>query len=465
MARIYISSTYEDLKDFRDAVFRGLKKLNHEVICMEDYVASDERPLDRCLMDVDRSDIYIGIFAWRYGFTPNNKKISITELEYREALLKEKPCLLFLLDGKAPWPGDLMDQNRKRINDFRVELSVQKLASFFESKDDLVSKITTAVVNYEKKKSSKITKLLEKLQTMNVIHDKTPTRVEMIFDISEDDIKIISFSAGGKENQYLEKYKIESKETSIRPESTRQQVFIGFSNEDERWFDQLKDILKSLEKMNFFIWDAIQKNKSKLKEFFDNLGINWINNAKINKSGDKIDVFLEKKAIHLELIDNHTKVILYYHDQEQKYYDVKKVEFEIKIDNQNLILFKEKNVITDCNDKKIKVFEDEFKHDIGLSKVAILLVTPKFLTSNFMEESKKSELKKRKLNSSLKEAESKGLRIFWISVSASMYMETDIKKYQCLNEPSRPLETLSPEDLNTELGNIGNIIKFEVNLQ
>ncbi len=52
---------------------------------MEDYVASDQRPVDDCLKDVAKSDIYVGIIAWRYGYIPpiehdNPNQLSITEL-------------------------------------------------------------------------------------------------------------------------------------------------------------------------------------------------------------------------------------------------------------------------------------------------------------------------------------------------------------------------------------------------
>src|SRR5688572_13889985 len=98
MARIYISSTYSDLKELREAVYRVLRKMGHDAIAMEDYVATDQRPLDKCLADVARCDVYIGIFAWRYGYIPPNQEQSITELEFREAVRKGKHCLLFLLD-------------------------------------------------------------------------------------------------------------------------------------------------------------------------------------------------------------------------------------------------------------------------------------------------------------------------------------------------------------------------------
>src|SRR5436305_756622 len=107
MVTIYISSTYSDLKDVRKAVYDRLQKMQHHVIAMENYVATDQRPLDKCLEDVDKCNIYIGIFAWRYGYIPpegNPKEKSVTELEFRHAKEEGKECLLFLLDEEAPWP-------------------------------------------------------------------------------------------------------------------------------------------------------------------------------------------------------------------------------------------------------------------------------------------------------------------------------------------------------------------------
>jgi hypothetical protein len=82
MARIYISSTYRDLTDYRDVVYRTLRQLQHDVIAMEDYVATDARPLDKCLQDVAECDLYVGIFAFSYGYVPdygNPEHKSITE--------------------------------------------------------------------------------------------------------------------------------------------------------------------------------------------------------------------------------------------------------------------------------------------------------------------------------------------------------------------------------------------------
>jgi hypothetical protein len=39
--KIYLSSTYEDLKDHRRTVFDALRQSGYKVIAMEDYVARD----------------------------------------------------------------------------------------------------------------------------------------------------------------------------------------------------------------------------------------------------------------------------------------------------------------------------------------------------------------------------------------------------------------------------------------
>ena len=57
MTRVYVSSTYSDLKDHREVVYRTLRQMGHDVIAMENYVATDQRPVDKCLADVTACDV------------------------------------------------------------------------------------------------------------------------------------------------------------------------------------------------------------------------------------------------------------------------------------------------------------------------------------------------------------------------------------------------------------------------
>lgn len=145
MAKIYVSSTYSDLIQYRKAVSDVLRQLGQHVIAMEDYVASDERPLARCQADVRSSNLYVGIFAWRYGFTPPGQDQSITELEYRTAVDQGVPVLLFLTDENAPWPRNQVDHPSARIEAFRDELKTSRLVSFFEKPEDLATKVSVSV--------------------------------------------------------------------------------------------------------------------------------------------------------------------------------------------------------------------------------------------------------------------------------------------------------------------------------
>jgi hypothetical protein len=161
MTKIYISSTYADLKDYRETAYRTLRQMGHDVIAMEDYVATDQRPVSKCLADVANCDLYVGIFAWRYGYVPptehgNPEQRSITELEYRQARKASKTCLLFLLSEEADWPPKQMDmvsgegEAGKRIKVLRDEFQKEALVSFFTSPDELAKLVSVAVGNWER---------------------------------------------------------------------------------------------------------------------------------------------------------------------------------------------------------------------------------------------------------------------------------------------------------------------------
>lgn len=126
---------------------------------MEDYVASEQRPIDVCLKDVASCDVYVGIFAQCYGFIPktsNPEWLSITELEYREAGEKGKPRLVFLLREGLDWPrlhSDVLTgkhERGERIAKLRRTLEQKHTVSYFSSADDLSALVCAALVTWEK---------------------------------------------------------------------------------------------------------------------------------------------------------------------------------------------------------------------------------------------------------------------------------------------------------------------------
>ena len=143
----YVSSTFEDLQECRAQVRLALSRLGVVDVAMEYYVAESERPLDRCLRDVAECDLYLGVFAWRYGYIPPGKGQSITELEYRAAVANGKPTLIFVLKEEASWPRILMDKDATRIESLREELCRDLVCSFFSSPAELAALVAAAVHN------------------------------------------------------------------------------------------------------------------------------------------------------------------------------------------------------------------------------------------------------------------------------------------------------------------------------
>jgi formylglycine-generating enzyme required for sulfatase activity len=169
---IYLSSTYEDLQDHRRVVHEALRKSGYRVIAMEDYVAADNRPLKACLDDIhDEVQIYVGLFAFRYGYVPPEAHIrdcphtahrdewqglSITELEFRFAQELGRPCLVFVAKEGQPWDLNHVDAYAERgkahpgqrIDRLRRHLLQEKMASPFSSPHELASLVQAGVVRH-----------------------------------------------------------------------------------------------------------------------------------------------------------------------------------------------------------------------------------------------------------------------------------------------------------------------------
>ena len=102
-----ISSTAADLPEHREQVKDAYLRTGIFPIGMEQIPARDATGIKVSLEMVDKADIYIGIYAWRYGWVPDGAEISITEMEFNRALERKergklKEILIFLMHENHP---------------------------------------------------------------------------------------------------------------------------------------------------------------------------------------------------------------------------------------------------------------------------------------------------------------------------------------------------------------------------
>ncbi|HEX8650717.1 MAG TPA: DUF4062 domain-containing protein [Pyrinomonadaceae bacterium] len=140
VVNVFLSSTWLDLQPEREAVQTALHRLREtKFIGMEYFGSRDENTRQTSLDEVDRSTLYVGIFGGRYGS-------GITEAEYRRALEKDLPCLIYVKDEASvqqQWREADPDK-QDRLTRLKEELRRHAVSDFKEP-EELAAKVTADV--------------------------------------------------------------------------------------------------------------------------------------------------------------------------------------------------------------------------------------------------------------------------------------------------------------------------------
>ncbi|MCY2968766.1 MAG: DUF4062 domain-containing protein [Planctomycetota bacterium] len=155
--RVFLSSTFTDLADHRVPVREGLRIYGASDVSMENFGARDERPADECLRLIrEESDLFVGIYAHRYGFIPDQSKISITEMEYHAAADARLPCLIYLVDENEPCKPAFVDEgeNRQKLQAFKNALMGRHICKTFKNPDQLATFVVADVARHFAKKNA-----------------------------------------------------------------------------------------------------------------------------------------------------------------------------------------------------------------------------------------------------------------------------------------------------------------------
>ncbi|AQZ93410.1 DUF4062 domain-containing protein [Halopseudomonas phragmitis] len=145
--QIFVSSTYEDLKDERNEIIKAVLEMGHIPVGMEMFSAADEEQWKVIARTIDSVDYYAVVVAHRYG-SVTSEGISYTEKEFDYASSKGVPVLGFVIDDVAPWPSTRTESDSKKLKKlaaFKTKVKA-RLVQFWSNRDDLRGKFSVALM-------------------------------------------------------------------------------------------------------------------------------------------------------------------------------------------------------------------------------------------------------------------------------------------------------------------------------
>lgn len=145
--KVFVSSTYADLREHREAVNKSLARMRVQFSAMEYFGSRADEAVPACTQEIDTCDIVVGIYAWRYGWRPTPESSSITEQEFDYARNNNKCCLCYIIEENYPWPPPLIDidENAERLRAFKRKVSLL-VRSTFTTPDNLSTQVAADLV-------------------------------------------------------------------------------------------------------------------------------------------------------------------------------------------------------------------------------------------------------------------------------------------------------------------------------
>jgi hypothetical protein len=146
--RVFVSSTFEDLREERSEVQKALLKINCFPVGMEIFPSSEDETWEFIKRQITESDYYIVVIAGRYGSTAPDG-ISWTEMEYNYAREMKIPSIAFVHSdpGKIPMERSETDSDRRqRLIDFTQKAMLHPVAKF-NSAHELAKEVIAGIVS------------------------------------------------------------------------------------------------------------------------------------------------------------------------------------------------------------------------------------------------------------------------------------------------------------------------------
>lgn len=158
-----ISSTALDLEKHRPAVEAACIGAGVFPIWMKHLPARDASGVKVSLEMVDKADLYIGVYAWRYGWVPPGGDKSITELEFdhavkRQAEGKLEELLIFIARDDHPVTKKDVEadkQAQEKLEAFKTRACDGRGKKDFSSVEELQRLVSEALLHFVQRQQAR----------------------------------------------------------------------------------------------------------------------------------------------------------------------------------------------------------------------------------------------------------------------------------------------------------------------
>lgn len=140
--QVFISSTYTDLIEERQAAVSAILKAGHIPAGMELFTAGDESQMETIKRWIDESDVFMLILGGRYGSIETATSLSYTELEYDYAVNTGKPYFAVVIEESAlerkvreKGISVIETENAKQLAAFRQKVLSRTSAFYRDTRD------------------------------------------------------------------------------------------------------------------------------------------------------------------------------------------------------------------------------------------------------------------------------------------------------------------------------------------
>jgi hypothetical protein len=152
--QVFVSSTYIDLQEERQAAVEAILTAGHIPAGMELFAAGDESQMNVIQRWIDESDVYMLILGGRYGSIEPKSQKSYIQLEYEYALEKGTPLFSVVinkdcLEAKVKRNGTKVIEleHPEKLKEFR-EIVCSKMVRFWDDTKDIKLAILETLADF-----------------------------------------------------------------------------------------------------------------------------------------------------------------------------------------------------------------------------------------------------------------------------------------------------------------------------